>query len=145
MSYAESITELNEYTDDNTNLFSFNGETHLAKVVKCYDGDTIHCVFKHDQKYYKFHVRMYGYDAPEMRPSLQLTESVRNEIKENALKAKHKLEELILFKIVILECLNFDKYGRLLANVKINKDDTKTINQVMIDLGHGKEYYGGTK
>lgn len=145
MSYDETIDELNECTGDNTELFSFNGEKHLAKVVKCYDGDTMHCIFKHNQKYYKFHVRMYGYDSPEIKPSLSIEEGVRNEIKANALKAKHKLEEFLLFKIVILECLGFDKYGRLLANVKLTKDDDKTVNQLMIELGFGKEYYGGTK
>lgn len=55
------------------------------------------------------------------------------------------MEEFLLFKIVILECLDFDKYGRLLANVRLTKDDEKTVNRMMIELGHGKEYYGGTK
>lgn len=143
--YPETIDELNTFTDDNVDLFSFNGETHLAKVVKCYDGDTIHCIFKHNQKYSKFHIRMYGYDSPEMKPSTLIDEKTRNEIKDAAIKAKQKLEELILFKIVILECLNFDKYGRLLANVKLTKNDKKTINQIMIECGFSKEYYGGTK
>ncbi len=145
MSYNESIDELDKCEEKNTAFFNLKGETHLAKVVKCYDGDSLHCVFKHDGKYQKFNVRMYGYDTAEMRPSRSLPENVRRDEKNRALEAKHRLQELVLDKIVVLECVGFGKYGRLLANVKISDDDERTVNQLMVDEGYGKEYFGGHK
>jgi len=143
--YKENIEELEKCDEKNTDFFNLKGESHLAKVVKCYDGDTMHCIFYHDGKYQKFNVRMYGYDTAEMRPSRSLPDKVRKAEKSKALSAKKRLQELVLNKVVIVECLGFGKYGRLLANVKINESDDKTVNQLMIDEGHGKEYYGGTK
>lgn len=139
--FDETNDELNA-CDINIPLFTFNKEKHMAKVVSCYDGDTIKCVFKHDGKYQKFKVRMYGYDSPERRPSRKIPEEERIIIKKNARKARNRLMELILNKIVIIECMKFDKYGRLLAIVYLNNEN---INQVMINEGHGKEYYGGKK
>ena len=145
MPFNENKEELEKCTADNTDFFNLAGESHLAKVVKCYDGDTMHCIFMHDNKYQKFNVRMYGYDTAEMRPSRSLPDEVRSDIKNRALLAKKRLQELILNKIVIVECLGFGKYGRLLANVRISEEDDRTVNQIMIDEGHGKEYFGGTK
>lgn len=144
--YSETEEELNNYNDfDDLPFFSFENELHLAKVLKCYDGDTIYCVFKHDGKYQKFKVRMYGYDTAEMRPSRKIEEEKRIEIKHKANLAKERLEELILNKNVILKILGEGKFGRLLGIVKLNVNDKETINEIMINEGHGIEYYGGSK
>jgi endonuclease YncB( thermonuclease family) len=138
----ETIEELEIY-DSNTPFFNFCGEVHLAKVVKCYDGDTIHCIFKISEIYRQFKIRMYEYDAPEMKPSKLLNN--RDQIKNDAIMAKMKLEELILNKYVYLFCKGLDKYGRILGIIKINKDDVKSVNDIMLEGGFGYEYYGGTK
>ena len=44
-----------------------------------------------------------------------------------------------------MECAEFDKYGRLLANIYTLDNTNKTINDEMIELGHAKAYDGGTK
>ncbi len=139
--------ETEEELDNCNNIQNFNlkDEIHLAKVVKCYDGDTIHCIFKHDGRYQLFKVRMYGYDTAEMRPSKKLPEDIRIETKKKALEAKKRLQELILNKHVIMNCMGFGKYGRLLATVKLKIDDEKTVNDIMIEEGYGKKYYGGKK
>lgn len=126
-------------------VFTFDGEIHLAKVVKCYDGDTLYCIFKHNNKYNTFHVRMYGYDSPEMKPSTTIPENERKNIKQKALEAKYRLEGLTLNKNVYLFCKGFDKYGRILGIVKTNINDNKSINEVMIEEGHGYNYFGGIK
>jgi len=145
-SIGETVDELNNITNDDTlQYFSFDGEVHLAKVVDCYDGDTITCIFKHDNKYMKFKIRMDGYDSPEMKPSKTIPEEKRIEIKKNAMIAKKYIESLILHKNIYVFCKAFDKYGRLLADIKINKDDRQTINEMMINGGYGYEYHGGTK
>jgi endonuclease YncB( thermonuclease family) len=141
----ETMEELDKLDTDNISFFNLDNEMHLAKVIKCYDGDTIHCIFKHDSRYQKFSVRMNGYDTAEMRPSRKLPEDVRMEEKRKAKLAKKRLQELILNKNIYLECLKFDKYGRLLANVRINKDDPESVNDLMIREGYGKEYFGGKK
>ena len=143
-SIIETEEQLNNCTDE-CNLFTFNGEIHLAKVVKCYDGDTFYCIFMHDGRLQKFHIRMYGYDSCEMKPSLSIPSKERIELKRKAQLAKKRIEQLILNKNVYLFCLGFDKYGRILGNVKLNKDDEKTINDTMLEEGHGSAYFGGTK
>ena len=126
-------------------LFTMDGEVHLAKVIKCYDGDTIHCIFKHNGKYTTFHVRLYGYDSPEMKPSITISYEKRKQIKAKAQLAKKRLEDLILNKNVYLFCMEFDKYGRLLGKIKINLDDRQSVNDLMIEEDHGYAYFGGTK
>ena len=75
-----------------------------------------------------------------MKPRLNIEN--RDEIKENAVKAKERLIELTA-DIVRLECMDFDKYGRLL--VKLYKNNNSLINDIMINEGHGYVYHGGTK
>lgn len=140
-----NIDNLDLCTYDNLDFFNFNGRVFEAKVLKCYDGDTIYCAFLFDGKYQKFKIRMFGYDSPEMRPKKTIEESVRIEIKKKAMEAKLRIEELILNKRVYLFCKEFEKYGRILCDVKINMDDNITINQIMINENHGYEYYGKTK
>jgi endonuclease YncB( thermonuclease family) len=62
--------------------------------------------------------------------------------KDAALRARDYLRGEILDKIVIVECGEFDKYGRLLGKIHIND---LCVNNKMIELGHAKAYDGGTK
>ena len=59
-------------------------------------------------------------------------------------------EMRFLDKIVIVECLDFDKYGRLLVYIHPYNDNMKidkktSYNQWLIDNNYAAEYYGGTK
>lgn len=123
---------------DSAPKFSFDGEFHKCRVIDCYDGDTITVVFWHNRKYQQFKIRMMGYDSPEKR-------SKNPAEKEAALQAKQYLEELILQKHVFLDCHKFDKYGRLLGTVYLNRFKGESVNQMMMDAGHGYPYLGGTK
>ncbi len=138
----ETNEELNSIT--NCAFFMFN-DVHLVKVIKCYDGDTMHCIFKFNGKYQKFKIRLSGYDSCEMKQSLKLEPHIRNELKLKANLAKEKLEELILNKNVYLFCQGQDKYGRILGIVKLTLDSEKSINDIMIDGGFGYKYEGKTK
>jgi endonuclease YncB( thermonuclease family) len=94
---------------------------------------------------------MFGYDSPEMKPSLSLEN--REEIKKNAVIAKNRLSELLSVKDHFkVRCHEFDKYGRLLVSVICDDDATNasydfenTVNAQMIKEGHGYSYHGGTK
>lgn len=131
--------------ENNRPYFDFADQIHLCKVVKCYDGDTIHCIFKHDGDYYKFKIRMYAYDTAEMRPSRSIPQNIREKEISKAKEAKKRLEELILNKIVYLYCKGYDKYGRILGVIKIDENDEKSVNDIMVEEEHGVPYYGGTK
>ena len=138
--YNYDMNKLNNINSDDISIFSLNGYSTQAKVVDVYDGDTCTIVFKWEGKYRKFKCRCYGYDSPEMKPRLNI-ENI-DEIKENAVKAKERLIELTTY-IVRVECMDFDKYGRLL--VKLYKNNNSLINDIMINEGHGYVYHGGTK
>jgi len=145
ITFIESQEELEAIDIEICPRFTFDGEVHLAKVISCYDGDTCHCIFKYNNEYKVFIVRMYGYDSPEMKLSKDIPEAEKNVLKEKALAAKHRLEDLVINKCVYVFCKDFDKYGRVLALIKLNIDDKKTVNDIMIEEDHGYAYFGGTK
>ena len=129
------IEELTLLDCKNIKKFSLEGFTKAAKVVKVYDGDTITVVFKHNDEYNKWNCRIYGIDTPEIKTK-------NAEEKKQAIIVRDYLRDKILDKIVKIECLGFDKYGRLLANVFYND---KNIADAMIENNFAKAYFGGTK
>ena len=140
----EYLEKLKNIKDD-IKYFTFNGNTFYAKHCNIYDGDTFSAIFEYRGEFIKYRCRCYGYDCAEMKPSLQ-NENRLNE-KELALKAKHRLEELLNkheTKLIKIQCFEFDKYGRLLVNIW-NMVDEKSINDIMIEEGHAKKYDGGKK
>jgi endonuclease YncB( thermonuclease family) len=141
----EILKKLNDKTDKNVPYFSFNGKTFIAKHCNIYDGDTFSVIFEYNNEIIKYRCRCMGYDCAEMKPS-KMNEN-RIQEKELALLAKKRLEQLLnkhSSKLIKIECLDFDKYGRLLVNVW-NMVDSKSINEIMIEEGHGKAYMGGKK
>ncbi len=138
-----NLYRLSRIDADKIPVHSMNGIKTYARVVDVYDGDTITIIMKYNNKYDKFKIRMYGYDAPEMRPLL--SSENRQQEKTDANKARQELCDLILNKIIILECLQFDKYGRLLGNV-YTLDTNMCVNKYMLDNVTGcYSYTGGTK
>ena len=126
----------------------------FAQVVKVYDGDTITITMRTNPgaSYFQYNVRMYGYDAPELKPPADAPN--RDKIIGAAQNARDHLKSLILGKpvrVVVHE--DNDKYGRLLADVYAlapntpmsHENYTIHVNALMIGGGHGYEYYGGTK
>jgi micrococcal nuclease len=132
-----------EKCNNDIKLFSLEGELKLCKVVDIYDGDTCKVVFDLNNCLYKWNIRMTGYDSPEIRMSKDDPE--REEKKLKGLEARDYLRNLILNKIVYIKCGNFDKYGRLLGTIFINKKDIVSVNELMINHNFGYIYNGGTK
>lgn len=131
--------KLLETTNIKTSKFTLLGHKTYAKCVYVYDGDTIHVVFKmpNTNECYKWVIRMNGIDTPEMK-SKNIAE------KKAAVIARDFLKEQILDKIVIVDCMEFDKYGRLLAEVYSEGIEVSLSHQ-MIEKGYAKAYDGGTK
>ena len=44
-----------------------------------------------------------------------------------------------------IECVDFDKYGRLLTNVFLNKEDDKSISDILLEEKLAYKYNGDTK
>jgi micrococcal nuclease len=122
-----------------TNKFSLHGYRTFAKCVYVYDGDTVHIIFKmpNGNECYKWVIRLIGIDTPEMK-------SKNANEKKKANEARDYLRGLILNKLIIVECLEFDKYGRLLGNLFL-EGDSISLSQKMITAGFAKAYDGGHK
>ena len=111
-------------------------------VVKVYDGDSLTVASRlpyEASPLYRFSVRVNGIDCPEMR-------SKCGDERQIAKMAKTHLKQLIMDQKVKLSVLGTDKYGRVLADVEIMKDD-KLINvaEEMLLRRFAVEYRGGKK
>jgi endonuclease YncB( thermonuclease family) len=124
-------------TTTNTPKFTLNKYSTWAKVVKVYDGDTIHVVFKYFGLYYSWNCRIAHVDTPELRTK-------NSEEKKLGYVVKEKVSELLLNKIVYINCFEFDKYGRLLVEV-ILPNSTEKLHEWLIRNNYANSYEGGTK
>jgi micrococcal nuclease len=112
-----------------------------GKVVKVYDGDTITIATQLDKQVdtgvtYRFSVRLRGIDCPEMR-----TKNANE--KKCAKLAKTLVMDAIYEKIVTLENIDYDKYGRVLADVMT--EDGRHVNDLLLKENLAVEYSGGKK
>ena len=142
--YLKSIKD-KLYENDIQDYFSFVGKTFFARPINIYDGDTFSIIFLHNNNVIKYRCRCIDYDSPEMKPSL--SNPNRDKEKALAVNAKNRFTELLTKHesgLVFVECFEFDKYGRILVRV-YNMIDTKSINEIMVEEGHGKIYDGGKK
>ena len=112
-----------------------------GKVVKVYDGDTIHIASNEIRcsipgKIFRFQIRIKNIDTPEIR--------TKNEQEKNLGRmAKYEMEKLVLNKFVTLEEVEHEtKWGRILAVVKV---DGVNVADTMLELGHAKPYNGKHK
>jgi len=143
MSLTELIHELHQCTRENTPEFTFEGKEFICKCISVYDGDTITVAFKpFGDKIYRYNIRLSGIDTPEIRTT-NLTE------KTMGINVRDILWKKILNRIVVLKCGKFDKYGRILGEVYTtetnSENNSKSINQWLIDEGMAYTYDGGTK
>ena len=136
-----------KYMDSNTeyllnivyeNTVPFVPPITLGKVIKVYDGDTFTIVSKlpyNGSPMYRFSVRINGIDSPEIKGK------TANE-KELAKKSREALSNLILGKIITLQNVSTEKYGRILADVYLGD---LCVNEWMITNNYAVKYDGGTK
>lgn len=138
----------------NTPAFTLNRLETDARVVDCYDSDTITLVFPVFGEYFKFSCRIYGIDGCE----------IRGENKDLAQRAKNRLLQLcgvedldldsvysrsVVRKIladniylVQIKCREHDKYGRVLVDVFKNG---QLLSNVLLEEKLVYKYEGGTK
>ena len=124
-----------ETTTSSVPFFTLKGHKCRAKVVHVYDGDTIHLVFEFLGQMFKWHTRIAHVDTPELKTKNQ-------EEKKMGYEARDKLRELIDGKLVDIVCLDFDKYGRVLAEITYNGG---RVDEWLIKNNYAKSYEGKTK
>ena len=118
---------------------------YFCKVTRVVDGDTIDVeVDLGFDIIHRARVRMMGIDTPESR--------TRNlEEKALGLASKARLKELLASRKVKLETSKEGKgkFGRILATVwasdKKGIAEYVNINEKLIEEGHARPYFGGTK
>lgn len=118
-------------------LFSFKGIKTYALCVKNYDADTITIIFKYKDEIVKVNCRILNIDTPEIK-------SKNIELKKIAKNAKEYVSSLILNKIIYVEFLDNDKYGRPLIIV-YDKDKTYNLSDKLIQGGYAYIYEGKRK
>jgi len=117
-------------------FFSLKGQRKLGKIESIYDGDTCNVILILDSKPVKFRVRLSGIDCAEKR-------TLNEKEKEHALKALNFFKNWVNNELVILECKDFDKYGRLLASIYNKKNEC--INDLLLKERLAYNYGGKTK
>jgi len=132
--------KLSNIKNEDIEYHTFANKIIKCKVVDVYDGDTITIVFRHYCFLEKHKLRLFGIDAPEIKPSKNIQN--RDNIIENAKKAKDALKNKILNKIVKVFFSKEEKYGRLLGTIFYKKEN---INDWMINNNFAKPYFGGKK
>lgn len=109
-----------------------------GRVIKCYDADTITIASKlpYDASpLYRLSVRLNGIDAPEIKGKCA-------EEKEVAKEARDFVSNLVLNKVIRLENVESEKYGRILADVYLGDVH---LNELLLKERYAVKYDGGTK
>ena len=121
------------------------GKAFTARVLEVYDGDTITIGFRYNGGFWKSSLRIYGIDAPEMKPRRggRSIESVESE-KVAATKSRDYLQQWIGDKVVQVDICDksTDKYGRLMGAIFFRKEN---VAEKMVKAGHARRYYGDKK
>ena len=111
-----------------------------GRVIKCYDADTITIAAKlpyEESPLYRLSVRLNGIDTPEMKGK-----NISEEEKEMAKLARDFVANLVLNKVVRLENVATEKYGRILADVYVGDIH---LNSLLLEEKYAVKYDGGTK
>jgi endonuclease YncB( thermonuclease family) len=148
-------------------FFTLAGTKTIGRLVDVYDGDTVTCIFPiFGDNYFKFNLRLIGIDTDELK-------NLDAVAKSKAQEARHKIlitccenynlnqdchrDEIQKYlndneTYVWIECFQFDKYGRILANVyQKDKDKNKDISlslslsDVLLNANLAYKYDGGKK
>ena len=138
----------------NTPEFTLKGIKTFARVVSIYDADTVKLVIPVLGCFFKFNVRLLEIDACEMK----------SKNKELAIHARDRLFELVTGRrsdptwkkkdiesylngdvyLVWVECVDFDKWGRVLANIYPSAGG-KSFSQCLLEENLAYPYQGGSK
>lgn len=154
------LDNLKKY-DINTQEFTLSEKFLPGRLVDIIDGDSLVIILPVFNSYYKYHVRVNGIDTCEIKSKNQdnktlalqarlellnlITQNTQQEYNINITRTdiKRILNESVF--LVYLECKDFDKYGRLLADVYTDKTKSIMLSQYLLDKHLAYPYTGATK
>ena len=138
-----------------------------ARVVGIHDGDTMSCILNVNGSFARFNIRLTGIDSPEMTSRDPALKAAAIQVRDHVIslvtqkpydsrKTPHVTRTDIceyLCKevyMVNLHCGQFDKYGRVLAEVFVPDNSQggqgyQSINNILIKEGLVNSYDGGHK
>lgn len=137
---------------------SYADQYKYCRLDNVYDGDTADIYFFEESRIIRRPFRFYGYDSAEMKPLKKLIN--REEIKIQAINDKQFLSSLVANQKLVVKFMENEKYGRMMGKIwKVTTDnipeenlsthpdltEMNNITNIMINSGHGKPYYGGSK
>lgn len=138
-----------------TPVLSLNGLKSYGRLIDIYDGDTIKVILPFLNSYYKFTIRLSGIDTCEIKSSDKLLQEngikARNRIFElltkNSINSKNEIKNILESDVYLIwvECLNNDKYGRILANIYTDKNTTQNISEILLEEKLAYKYEGKKK
>lgn len=144
-------------------LFSLSGQKTWARLVSVYDGDTVTLVVPVLGKLFKFKVRLSGIDTPEIRSKSEECRIKAHQSRtrlialfgenmgsnwDGVADLKKTGMESYLNKncvLVYMQCYEFDKYGRLLADLYSSEKSKTSFSEVLMAEGFAYPYHGDTK
>lgn len=109
-----------------------------GQVIKVYDGDTITIASRlpfEGSPLYRLSIRLNGIDTPEIKGKT-------SDEKQAAKDVRDILSNMIMNKVIRLDNIQSEKYGRILADVYLGDVH---INQWLVDNRYAVVYDGGTK
>lgn len=142
----------------NTSYFTLCDTQTYARLVDIHDGDTITLVIFIFNHPFKFHVRLAGIDTCEIN-------NKNSELKLKAMQARNRVLQLATNNTISsytnkkdiiqeldnqvyllwIECLDFDKFGRVLANVYTSQDKQQCFSTILLEEHLAYPYQGKTK
>ena len=121
---VDDYSDLIAMTKRSVDFMSLDGLVVVAKCVDVYDGDTVTVAFKtKNLPYYKYRIRIFNLDTPEIRTK-DLVE------KKVAYEAREFVSKLILDKLVLIHLGKYGKYGRPLGRIYPLVDDKKSLKSL---------------
>ena len=140
------------YTFD-TPTFTLNGLETQARVVDCYDSDTVTLVFPIFGQYFKFSCRIYGIDGCEVKGGNKaLAQRAKNRLLQlcgldlvlDSMYSRIAIRKLLDDTVILVDikCREHDKYGRVLVDVWRNG---VLLSNVLLEEKLVYKYEGGTK
>ena len=142
-----------------TPRFTLNNINTYGRLVDIIDGDSLSIILPIYNDYFKFNVRLNGIDTSELHSHKEelrhFAENAKNELVKLIIKTdnitKHEVQDVLDNKLIVVwvECLEFDKYGRLLANVYCFNEDTNeydiSLSEYLLNNKFAYMYNGGKK
>lgn len=151
---------MENYNDSNTPSFSFNGLNCISRIIDITDGDTVKAIINFKDNYYKIVIRLFNIDTCETRSKNIENKNLGLEAKKrvyNIITNKHiddndnnNIKKIIKNELnsncyyIYIKCYDFDKYGRVLADIYKNENDL-SISNILINEKLAYIYSGKTK